>query len=523
MVPRSVAETDPNLLVWPAGLCSHILDSAEHTLHLSVAQPHHTLCEEVEDIKRWECCAVNPGDVPEGELRRQMAELGVAADRYGYITYEGAGQQVPRRIRAAVAHLHSSLGHVSNERLVRMLLLSGAGEQILRAARNLRCQICAMVHPPKDAPQVSAQKAKFFNEMLSGDSFYVWDSKGDKFGVVHYLDAMTTFHVGDACVNPSSTFAASVLRDQWYSVFGPPDVLYTDAGTEFAGTVATLNEVMGVLHEIVPEGAKWKLGQAERHGSILKLMVMKMTKSHNLAGLDEIRMAVTSACAAKNRLVNHGGVSPMQAVTGRQALLPSSLMDQLCSGRMRFVVNQEISREEALQRAERIRIGAAEAFHWIDSHETLRCALASKSRPPKLELIQEGATVFVYDPPANRRGLARRMQDNVSWSGPGIVICVERDKEVPKRVWVRLKGRVRSVALEKVRLATPDEMVSGHYIKEAVEDLQKELTSGRAKAIVDEDEEKPMDRHRVLRLPVLKRSQKLMSSRRWRWIERLIE
>ena len=472
---------------WPSGLCGHIFDSAEVSLQQNGEQPHVTLCEEVDDVRRWECCAVNPGDVPEAELRKQMAELGVAADRYGYITYDGAGQQVPRRIRAAVAHLHSSLGHVSNERLVRMLLLSGAGEQILCAARNLRCQICAMVHPPKDAPQVSAQKAKYFNEMLSGDSFYVWDSKGDKYGAVHYLDALTTFHVGDACVNPSSTFAASVLRDQWYAIFGPPDVIYTDAGTEFAGTVDTLNEVMGVLHEVIPEGAKWKLRQAERHGSILKLMVMKMTKSHNLAGLDEIRMAVTSACAAKNRLVNRGGVSPMQAVTGQQALLPSSLMDQLCSGRMRFVVNQEISREEALQRAERIRVGAAEAFHWIDSHETLRRALASKSRPPKLELIQEGATVFIYDPPANRRGLARRMQDNVSWSGPGIVICVERDKEVPKRVWVRLKGRVKSVALEKVRLATPDEMVSGHFIKEAVEDLQKELTSGRARVVVDDE------------------------------------
>lgn len=32
-------------------------------------------------------------------------------------------------------------------------------------------------------------------------------------------------------------------------------------------------------------------GQAERHGSILKLMVMKMAKGHNLAGLDEVRVA----------------------------------------------------------------------------------------------------------------------------------------------------------------------------------------------------------------------------------------
>lgn len=286
--------------------------------------------------------------------------------------------------------------------------------------------------------------------------------------MVHFLDSLTSFRVGDACLNPSSTF---VLRDQWYSIFGPRDILYTDGGKEFAGTVNTLSEIMAVIHEIVPEGAKWQLGQAEQHGSALKSMVMKMVKSHNIKGLDEMRMSVNAACAAKNRLTTAGGVSPMQAVTGKQTLLPASLMDQICSGKMWFVTNQETSREEALQRAERIRIGAAEAYLWIDAHETLRRALAFKSRPPRLELLrQEGATVYVYDPPPCRRGLARRLQDKVSWSGPGIVVCIEKDKSAPKKVWVRIRGRVRAVALEKVRLATTEELVSGHYIKEAVEE-----------------------------------------------------
>ena len=192
-----------------------------------------------------------------------------------------------------------------------------------------------------------------------------------------------------------------------------------------------------------------------------------------------MRMAATAACSAKNRLINHGGVSPLQAVTGRSSLVPSSLMNQLCSGRTRFVVNQELGREEALQRAERIRIGALESFHWIDSHETLRRALASKSRPPKLEMIQEGATVYIYDPSANRRGLARRMQDQISWSGPGVVVCVERDRNVPRKVWVRIRGKVKAIAIEQLRLATTEEIVGAGYVKEALEDVQKELASGR--------------------------------------------
>ena len=481
---------------WPKKLCRHILKAAEACLREVRPVEMLALCEETDPHGSWEIGAVGSSQVPEESLRHAMGELGGAADRYGYITFEGQGQQVPRRIRSAVAHLHSALGHLANDRLVRMLMLSGAGEQILTAARNLRCQVCAMVQPPRDAPQVSYKKPSTFNEKVSGDTFFIWDVLGAKFAVVHFLDELTDYHVGDCAVNMDSTFAAGVLRDQWYGVFGPPDLLITDMGKEFAGTIDTLNEIMGVRHDVIAEGAKWRLGHAERHGSILKIMLMKMVKAMNLRGLDDMRMAATAACAAKNRLCNHGGVSPLQAVTGRNALLPASLMTQICSGRMKFVVNQELSREESLQRSERIRTGALESFHWLDAHQTLRRALSTKSRPPRLEMIKEGATVYIYDPPAKRRGLSRRIQDNVSWEGPGTVVCVEKEKAVPSKIWVRLKGRVKAVPLEKVRLATVEELVSGHFIKEALDEVQKELTSGRMRVeeipagdVADEDRE----------------------------------
>ena len=137
------------------------------------------------------------------------------------MTFDGEG----RRIRSAVAHLHSALGHLANDRLVSMLMLSGAGEMILKAARNLRCQICAMVKPPRDAPQVSYNRPNNFNERISGDTFFMWDSKGKKYGVVHFLDELTDYHVAGCTAAVDSTFAAGVLRDQWYGVFGPPDIM----------------------------------------------------------------------------------------------------------------------------------------------------------------------------------------------------------------------------------------------------------------------------------------------------------
>ena len=153
---------------------------------------------------------------------------------------------------------------------------------------------------------------------------------------------------------------------------------------------------------------------------------------------------------------------------------------------MRYQYNQAMETNEALQRADRVRHGAVEAFHWLDAHTTLRKALTTRSRPPTLEGIREGAVVYVYDPPNSRRGQARRLQDNESWSGPGVIVCVERDTPVPQRLWVRLRGRVKAFPLEKVRLATIDEMASAQYVRESLAEVEKELQGGQL--LVEEGE-----------------------------------
>ena len=102
--------------------------------------------------------------------------------------------------------------------------------------------------------------------------------------MTHFIDGLTDFHVGDLTDRPDSAFAREVLQDMWYAVFGPPDILVTDGGTEFAGSVQVMNDLFSVVHEVVPEGAKWRMGQAERHGAIIKLMMMKMVKGLGLNG-----------------------------------------------------------------------------------------------------------------------------------------------------------------------------------------------------------------------------------------------
>ena len=67
-----------------------------------------------------------------------------------------------------------------------------------------------------------------------------------------------------------------------------------------------------------------------------------------------------------------------------------------------------------------------------------------------MELLAEGAQIMFYEPPANRRGLSRRLQDHVSWLGPAVVVAVER----LDGVWLRYRNKLKGLPLEYVRMAT---------------------------------------------------------------------
>jgi len=489
---------------WPAALASHVLSTAEKVLSGTLSpQPERIKLHEPCGGDQWFVHAVEEVVTPEEALRNQLKEIG--GERYDFVTFEGQARALPRRIRSMLAHLHVTMGHLSNERLARMLSLAGGSRQILLGVHNMRCQVCAMVKPPSSKPQVSYNKPSNFNQRISGDCFHVWDIKNLRYTICHFIDELTDYQVGDITFDPISEWTARVLRDKWYGVFGTPDVLVTDGGKEFCGALARLNDMCGVQHEVVPDQAKWRMGHAERHGALVKIIMMKIITALRIETMEEMKWTLTYALAAKNRMCNAGGMSPLQAVTGRNSPLPASLMAQLYSGKMKFRLNQELMRDEALRRAERIRAAAVEACHWVDAHEGLRKALNARSRPPKFEGLKEGTCVYVYEPPTSRKGLARRMQDDVSWNGPGVIVCVEKDQNIPHRVWVRIRSKVKAYPLEKIRLATADEMVSAEFIVGALREVEGELEEGRLKVV---EQERVKDTRREQRMKQLKDGRK---------------
>ena len=223
-----------------------------------------------------------------------------------------------------------------------------------------------------------------------------------------------------------------------------------------------------------PTSAKWKAGLAERHGAILKLIFLRMIHELVLNKESSLSYALAMAVQAKNRLMRRCGKSPIQVVQGRDQVAPSSLLEQVDRAEVRFASNSQILENEEHQSMERMRQEAAAAFHWLDSHERLRMALNSRSRPPhlKADALAPGTVVYFFKQP----GQNKRLQDFATgYQGPAVVACADG----PDRLWVRYKGSVVRVALENVRLATPEEEVGPSFIMDALRTMEEELTGNR--------------------------------------------
>ena len=166
------------------------------------------------------------------------------------------------------------------------------------------------------------------------DSFFVSDVNGSKYAVTHLVDAFSLYQIAVVSLNPLASSITSLVRDRWIGVFGPPQTLMSDGGREFEGVLEMVLRAFQVYHDVVPPTAHWRMALAERHGAVLKLMVMKVIKEKSISGLDEMRSAVVASTAARNLQARVAGYSPMQLVFGKENPFPGNLMDTMENGYM---------------------------------------------------------------------------------------------------------------------------------------------------------------------------------------------
>ena len=109
-------------------------------------------------------------------------------------------------------------------------------------------------------------------------------------------------------------------------VFWSSVVIIADQGKEFVGTqFKEFTNANSILLHIIDVRAPWQNGRTERHGDIYKKIFERARWLHSPSSSVALQRLTIECNAAKNRLSNLSGYSPLQRVFGIGHRLPADL------------------------------------------------------------------------------------------------------------------------------------------------------------------------------------------------------
>ena len=157
--------------------------------------------------------------------------------------------------------IHKNLGHTSKELLCRALRIGGANETAIRAANELKCDVCAENKPLKShLPSKLADTYTEFNQGVRVDLFVLADSNEQVFEFLNVVDLATRFNNCFPVPSKRLDDVLSVLEMVWINWAGPMTHLISDTGDEFEGVLGEFYESSWhptIFHGIRSSLAEW--------------------------------------------------------------------------------------------------------------------------------------------------------------------------------------------------------------------------------------------------------------------------
>lgn len=229
-----------------------------------------------------------------------------------------------QREQGIIKKLHINLGHPTSDKLARHLSETKALQHLVEGAADYVCPRCAERTSPQRTTPGNLKDPSEFNDKISLDGFE-WTSKsGLKTYVLHSLDDAARFYLGHQTHRDSQSLVRSV-QSLWFQWAGAPGQAAHDQGGEFISQewkdYLQKNGVQPVL-----SAARWQRGRIERHGGIIEEMLDRIDNDNPITTLEQFDEALRQCFHAKNTMSTVSGFSPEQAVLGRAAKLPTSIV-----------------------------------------------------------------------------------------------------------------------------------------------------------------------------------------------------
>ena len=347
-------------------------------------------------------------------------------------TTRSSASEPTKEQRQAVMRLHQNTGHRDPRRLAKALLVAGATPAVVRAARELRCDICLENKRPRSHRPSTLPKARHFGDQVHMDLFCLKDAMETAFWVCHAVDAASQFQVAKVLEKKSTTEVLKFLNESWISILGVPKTLICDSGPEFVSDemqAACDFHDINLYHAAVE--APWVNGIAERGGQSLKTICKAVSSRHCPQGREEMSQVLAAACEAVNGDVGESGFSPAQFVLGRQPRSTDMVVPH--GSRARLAQHSLLENTPSMERRIAMKECARVAMVRLKYSRALgRAELARARKPVMVHEYQPGDLVYFFreQKPSSQKGKAknpnmRRKLLLRQWHGPAMVLTTE--------------------------------------------------------------------------------------------------
>ena len=349
---------------------------------------------------------------PDSERPEQLAHREVCRHDQG--SYFHA---LPKWEQNQLIQIHKNLGHPSNERLAKALQSNGQRPEMVKAALELKCGICAASSAPKHQRPGRLKPLLDFNHRVYVDGIKWTNKNGQSFQMYHVVDAGTHFHVAFTAPAHSTRDVIALLNQHWLNWAGAPQEMKVDSGTELnSDELQQFLQRFSIRCTTIAPEAHWQNGTIERHGNFLQQMLSKVDLEIPIENYHQLQLALNQCCQSKNSMMVRHGYSPEIRVFGKQSRLPGSVLsdESLPAHTAAIQENSEFTAEQFRDQL-RLREVARRAFHTADNSDALRRALLRRSCPSR-GVYHKGQWVMVW------RNTGPQKQN---WIGPQRVISNE--------------------------------------------------------------------------------------------------
>ena len=442
-------------------------------------------------------------DAMEGDVAQQLHETGFPVPRCSekcgkvYVQEEDELDERQQPVDDAleptaeekrlIKKLHENMGHPAGKEMARSLRLANAKPHVVRyVATKFECDVCKARPKPKPARPAVLPKSYEPGKVVGVDVVFLSAlDKRETFPALNMVDWGTGYQMVERLKNTESDHAWRTFLRVWGRVFGVPEIIIADLGTEFRGQFAEMAAQAGALIRHTAARSPWQAGKTERAGAHYKHVYEKARETTQISTWEELKTLLYEVENAKNRYGNRSGFSPTQRQIGHNLRLPGSLLSDDPTD-PRLVVQ---SAGDEMRRVLELRQAAQEAYIKSQTQLALTRARNARSRIPPTFVV--GETVYVYRQPKERKRRHMMTEEShegrkPSWVGPGVVLAIEQPS-----LWVSMKGELWKVSCEHCRHATSEEQLTKELLAGELEVLREELGRSSQKRTYKDMTEEP--------------------------------